>query len=112
MAIDATNEKRFESDIEASFLSPAGGYVKGANVYDPVSGLYVRSLLDFVQRTQPKEFYGSMGMTPLPGLTALSSWETVSVHTTFRKRMAFSIPTLCELYPMPLPMNLSWTCRE
>lgn len=26
MAIDATNEKRFESDIEASFLSLAGGY--------------------------------------------------------------------------------------
>lgn len=25
MAIDATNEKRFESDIEASFLSLAGG---------------------------------------------------------------------------------------
>ena len=30
MAIDATNEKRFESDIEAAFLSPAGGYTKGA----------------------------------------------------------------------------------
>ena len=56
MSIDVTNEKRFESDIEASFLSPAGGYVKGTDVYDPVSGLYVRSLLDFVQRTQPKEW--------------------------------------------------------
>ena len=56
MAIDVTNEKRFESDIEASFLSPAGGYVKGTDVYDPVSGLYVRSLLDFVRLTQPKEW--------------------------------------------------------
>ena len=55
MSIDATNEKRFESDIESSFLSPSGGYVRGADVYDPVSGLYVKSLLDFVQRTQPKE---------------------------------------------------------
>ena len=27
MSIDTTNEKRFESDIEAAFLSPAGGYV-------------------------------------------------------------------------------------
>ena len=26
-----TNEKRFESDIEAPFLSPAGGYVKGTD---------------------------------------------------------------------------------
>ena len=55
MTIDVTSEKRFESDIKASFLSPSGGYVKSTDVYDPVTGLYVRSLLDFVQRTQPKE---------------------------------------------------------
>ena len=54
MAILDTTEKRFESDIEASFLSPAGGYVKGTDVYDPKLGLYVHTLIDFVQRTQPK----------------------------------------------------------
>lgn len=56
MPINETNEKRFESDIEASFLSPSGGYVKGCDAYDPSLGLYVQTLIDFVQRTQPKEW--------------------------------------------------------
>ena len=56
MPINETNEKRFESDIEASFLSPSGGYVKGSDVYDPTLGLYVQTLIDFIQRTQPKEW--------------------------------------------------------
>ena len=56
MAIYESNEKRFESDIEASFLSPAGGYVKGTDTYDPKLGLYVDTLISFVQRTQPKEW--------------------------------------------------------
>ena len=51
-----TTEKRFESDIESAFLSPAGGYTKGTDTYDPKQGLYVRTLLDFVQATQPKEW--------------------------------------------------------
>ena len=51
-----TNEKRFESDIEASFLSPAGGYVKGTDTYDPKLGLYVDTLITFIQKTQPKEW--------------------------------------------------------
>ena len=50
-----TNEKRFEADIESFFLSPAGGYTKGADTYDAKQGLYVNTLIDFVQRTQPKE---------------------------------------------------------
>lgn len=54
MSIDATNEKRFEEDIEAFFLSPAGGYVKGTDTYDPKLGLYVDTLLSFIRRTQPK----------------------------------------------------------
>ena len=29
-----TTEKRFEADIESFFLSPAGGYTKGADTYD------------------------------------------------------------------------------
>ena len=49
-------EKRFESDIEAAFLSPAGGYTKGADTYDPNLGLYVSTLIDFIQATQPKEW--------------------------------------------------------
>ena len=56
MSITETNEKRFESDIEASFLSPAGGYVKGTDTYDPNLGLYVGTLIDFIQKTQPKEW--------------------------------------------------------
>ena len=56
MSINETNEKRFESDIEASFLSPSGGYVKGCDAYDPSLGLYVQTLIDFIQRTQPKEW--------------------------------------------------------
>ena len=56
MAINATNEHRFESDIESFFLSPAGGYVKGNDEYDKKYGLYVSTLIDFVRRTQPKEW--------------------------------------------------------
>jgi len=56
MSIDVANEKRFESDIEASLLSPVGGFVKGSDTYDPALGLYVNTLIDFVQRTQPKEW--------------------------------------------------------
>ena len=56
MSIDTTNEKRFESDIEAAFLSPACGYVKGTDTYDPKLGLYVNTLIDFIRKTQPKEW--------------------------------------------------------
>ncbi len=56
MSVDLTNEKRFESDIEAFFLSPAGGYEKGTDTYDPKLGLYVNTLIDFIQKTQPKEW--------------------------------------------------------
>ncbi len=49
-------EKRFEYDIEAAFLSPAGGYTKGADTYDPNLGLYVSTLIGFIQATQPKEW--------------------------------------------------------
>ena len=56
MSIDSTNEKRFESDIEASFLSISGGYVKGSDTYDPKLGLYVSTLIDFIRKTQPKEW--------------------------------------------------------
>ena len=51
MSIDATNERRFESDIESFFLSPAGGYVKGNDEYDKKYGLYIFTLIDFVRRT-------------------------------------------------------------
>ena len=52
----STNEKQFESDIESFFLSPAGGYVKGTDTYEPKLGLYVNTLIDFIKRTQPKEW--------------------------------------------------------
>ncbi|MBQ7265318.1 MAG: type I restriction endonuclease subunit R [Firmicutes bacterium] len=56
MSIDSTNEKRFETDIEASFLSPEGGYTKGTDVYDPTLGLYVNTIINFIKDTQPKEW--------------------------------------------------------
>lgn len=40
-----TTEKRFEADIESFFLSPAGGYTKGADTYDAKQGLYVNMLM-------------------------------------------------------------------
>lgn len=56
MGIDVTNEKRFESDIEAFFLSAEGGYTKTADTYDANAGLYVNTLIDFIKATQPKEW--------------------------------------------------------
>ena len=56
MPINETNEKRFESDIESALLSPAGGYVKGEDTYNPKLGLFVDTLIDFIQKTQPKEW--------------------------------------------------------
>lgn len=56
MAIDTTTEKRFEEDIEAFFLSPAGGYTKTTDTYNPREGLYVATLIDFIKKTQPKEW--------------------------------------------------------
>ena len=47
-----TTEKRFESDIEAALLSPLGGYARGADTYDPELGLYVTTLIGFIQTTQ------------------------------------------------------------
>ena len=49
-----TTEKRFESDIEAFFLSPEGGYTSCTDAYDPKLGLYPDTLVRFVQATQPK----------------------------------------------------------
>lgn len=56
MAIDAINEKRFESDIEAFLISSEGGYQKGDDTYDPKLGIYVNSLIGFIKETQPKEW--------------------------------------------------------
>lgn len=54
MSVTDTTEKRFESDIESFFLSPAGGYTKCDDVYDPKLGLYPDTLIRFIQATQPK----------------------------------------------------------
>ena len=54
--IDTLSEKQFESDIEAALLSPAGGYVKGSDTYDAKAGLYVDTLINFVRKTQPREW--------------------------------------------------------
>ena len=49
-----TSEKRFESDIESFFLSPAGGYAHCEDSYDPKLGLYKDTLIRFIQDSQPK----------------------------------------------------------
>ena len=54
--IDDLSEKQFETDIEAALLSPAGGYVKGSDTYDAKAGLYVDTLINFVRKTQPREW--------------------------------------------------------
>lgn len=51
-----TTEKRFEEDITASFLSPAGGYTHNNDVYVPDLGLFPETLVRFVKKTQPKEW--------------------------------------------------------
>lgn len=56
MSVDITTEKRFESDIEASLLSPNGGYTHNDDVYDPALGLYPDTLIRFIKNTQPKEW--------------------------------------------------------
>lgn len=53
MTMDTT-EKRFESDIEAFFLSDAGGYSKCEDTYDPKLGLYKDTLIRFIKESQPK----------------------------------------------------------
>ena len=49
-----TTEKQFESDIAAAMLSPVGGYTRNGDCYDPKLGLFVDTLIRFVQKTQPK----------------------------------------------------------
>jgi len=56
MSIDATNEKRFESDIADFLLSPSGGYTWNGDIYDPALGLFTDTLIRFVKKTQPKEW--------------------------------------------------------
>ncbi len=56
MAINYTTEKRFESDIEAFFLSSEGGYTKNTEIFDSTLGLYPATLIRFIQNTQPKEW--------------------------------------------------------
>ena len=56
MSIDFTNEKRFEEDIEYFFISEKGGYTKTLDTYNPASGLYVDTFINFIKTTQPKEW--------------------------------------------------------
>ena len=51
-----TTEKQFESDIAAALLSPTGGYTRNGDCYDPKLGLFVDTLIRFVQTTQPNEW--------------------------------------------------------
>ena len=64
----ATTEKRFEADIETFLVSAKGGYTKTTDTYDPAAGLYVGTFMNFIQRTQPREwarFENSCGSDPV-----------------------------------------------
>lgn len=63
MAIDNTFEKRFESDIESSFIS--NGYLKGSDTFIPKDGLFTFSLIDFIKRTQEKEWERFIKYNPI-----------------------------------------------
>ena len=56
MSIDVATEKRFEQDIETFMLSKEGGYIKTTDTYDVNCGLYIDTLIKFIQETQPKEW--------------------------------------------------------
>ena len=43
-----TTEKRFESDIEAAFLSPSGGYAKGTPVSPAENGVAVELVAGYI----------------------------------------------------------------
>lgn len=62
MPVNDTTEKRFESDIEAFFLSAAGGYTKCEDEYDPKLGLYPDTLIRFIQTSQPKAWQRFVNM--------------------------------------------------
>ena len=62
MPVNDTTEKRFESDIEAFFLSAAGGYAKCDDEYDPKVGLYPDTLIRFIQTSQPKAWQRFVNM--------------------------------------------------
>ena len=67
-----TTERRFESDIESSLISLAGGYTKTTDTYDPVLGLYTDTLIQFVKTTQPREwarFENTCGSDPVRKFT-------------------------------------------
>ncbi len=51
-----TKEINFEESIEAFFISSAGGYKKGSDVFDTQFGIYKNTLVNFVKDTQPKEW--------------------------------------------------------
>ena len=48
-----TTEKQFESDIAAAMLSPAGGYTRNGDCYDPKLGLFVALPSRLGEITQP-----------------------------------------------------------
>ena len=51
-----TTEKRFETDIESFLISAEGGYTRTNDTYDKKECLYVDTLINFIKRTQPKEW--------------------------------------------------------
>ena len=55
MAVTETTEKRFEQDIEESFLTN-GGFTSLNEPFDAVLGVFKQTLSDFVKTTQPREW--------------------------------------------------------
>ena len=55
MSITETKEKTFESNIEEFLISESGGYTKGDDTYEPSTGLFSKTFIQFIKNTQPKE---------------------------------------------------------
>ena len=56
MSITETKEKTFESNIEEFLISESGGYTKGDDTYEPSTGLFSKTFIQFIKNTQPKEW--------------------------------------------------------
>lgn len=56
MSITETKEKTFESNIEEFLISESGGYTKGDDIYEPSTGLFSKTFIQFIKNTQPKEW--------------------------------------------------------
>ena len=89
-----TTEKQFESDIAAALLSPAGGYTRNGDCYDPKLGLFVDTLIRFVQKTQPNEWAFFEKQNPVNPCLLYTSPNDTNQSTAARRNRRIYYPPL------------------